>query len=111
MPFRNLQRKPLRRDVSGHAVSAGAAASVLAETLGTDRVSFTITNPEVGITRSYSAFSELANEAREVRIWSGVHFRASQTAGLQTGQRIGRAVIASRLLALNAKNDQPAARR
>jgi len=86
--------------VSGHAITSGAAEQALIAVLGTDRVALTLSNPEVGITRRYRALSELANEAIEVRIWGGVHFRVSQVKGLEAGRSIGRAAAATRLRAI-----------
>jgi hypothetical protein len=83
--------------VSGHAIFAGAAARVLAGVLGDDRMNLEITNADLGLTRSFHSFSELAQEAHEVRIWSGVHFRSSQEQGLAAGQRIAAAILTTRL--------------
>ena len=83
--------------VSGHAIAAGAAQRSLTIALHEDRFDLQITNPDVGLTRAYSSFSQLAQEAHEARIWAGVHFRISQEAGLRAGQRIGEAAATTRL--------------
>jgi hypothetical protein len=83
--------------VSGHAITAGAAERTLALVLGDDRFDLEISNPEVGLTRRYAGFAQIAAEAREVRIWSGVHFRVSQEEGLRAGRRIGETAVATRL--------------
>ena len=91
--------------ISGHAITAGAAERALALALGEDGFALEILNPDVGLTRRYQGFSQIAEEALEVRIWSGVHFRSSQEEGLRAGRRIGEAVAATRLqpLAISAQ--------
>lgn len=86
--------------LSAHAITSGAAQAVLAHTLGSDRQRFTIENAEVGITRDYDSFSELAREAVEARIWSGVHFRSSQTTGAAVGRALGEWVARHRMTPL-----------
>lgn len=83
--------------ISGHAIASGAAERALALALGSDRLTFHVTNPEVGVTRAYSRFPELARESVEVRIWSGVHFRVSQEEGIKAGRRIGETCARGRL--------------
>ncbi|MFB3909656.1 MAG: vanadium-dependent haloperoxidase [Candidatus Eisenbacteria bacterium] len=87
-----IETPPFPCYVSGHAVSSAAAARVLTILLGDDRASLRITNPEVGVTRSFASFSSLAHEAQEARIWSGVHFRSSQEVGTEIGRSIGEAI-------------------
>jgi hypothetical protein len=83
--------------VSGHAITAGAAQRALTLALGDDTLDVRITHPDVGLTRRYTSLAQLAQEAHDARIWSGVHFRASQEEGLEAGRRIGEAIVASRL--------------
>jgi hypothetical protein len=83
--------------ISGHAIFAGAAERALALALGDDRLDLRITNPDVGLTRRYTSFAQLAHEAHDARIWAGVHFRVSQVEGLAAGRRIGEAIARSRL--------------
>jgi hypothetical protein len=92
---------------SGHAVTSGAAERALALALGTDRLAFQITNAEVGLTRHYRSFSQLAREAVEVRIWSGVHFRVSQEEGLKAGHKIGEASGRTRLVPIGSMPQWP----
>jgi hypothetical protein len=88
--------------VSAHAVTAGAAERVLAGALGGGGAPFTIVNAEVGISRSYRGFSQLAQEAVGARIWGGVHFRCSQVDGMKAGQAIGDECVRTRLTRLGA---------
>jgi hypothetical protein len=88
---------------SGHAVQGGVAAEVLKRFFGTDDVSFTAcsftllpgsTCSDPGaIYRSYSSFSQAAEENSLSRIYVGIHFRKAVDEGERHGRRIaGRAV-------------------
>lgn len=85
--------------VSGHAIEGGAAAEVLKGFFGTDDMSF----EECGVTlpagmtcsdpspvlRSYSSFSQAADENAYSRILIGFHFRKSVEEGIDYGRKIG----------------------
>jgi hypothetical protein len=83
---------------SGHAVQGGAAAEVLARFFGTDQISFTAcsftlpagsTCADPGaIYRSYSSFSQAAEENSLSRIYVGIHFRKAVEEGERHGRRI-----------------------
>jgi hypothetical protein len=62
-----------------HAVLCAAWAEILARFFGTDQVSFAITSakPYPGIKRSFTSFSQAAQEASDSRVYAGVHFRGS----------------------------------
>ncbi len=80
---------------SGHAGVDGAAAEVLARFFGDDDVSFTNTSgpPFPGITRSFTSFSQAAQEGADSRVYAGIHFRAACEDGLEQGKRVGRFVF------------------
>jgi hypothetical protein len=86
--------------VSGHAIEGGAAAEVLEEFFGTDRISFhdcsvtlpagsTCSDPSP-VLRSYSSFSQAATENAYSRIFIGFHFRKSVEEGIDYGRKIGK---------------------
>jgi hypothetical protein len=77
---------------STHSVLGAAAADVLARFFDDDDISFTTTsgNPFPGITRSFSSFSQAAQENADSRVYAGLHFRATCTAGLKLGGKVGR---------------------
>jgi hypothetical protein len=86
---------------SAHAVEGGAAAEVLQRVLKTDQVSFstcslTLPLPEEQcggtneVLRSYSSFSQAADENGVSRILVGFHFRKSVQEGIQHGRKIGK---------------------
>lgn len=88
---------------SGHAVQGGVAAETLKRFFGTDHVGFTAcsftlpsgsTCADAGaIYRSYSSFSQAAEENSLSRIYVGIHFRKAVEEGERHGRRIaGRAV-------------------
>jgi hypothetical protein len=90
--WENLLNTPAHPDyVSTHAVQGGAAAAVLRRFFGTDEVDFTATSgaPFAGDIRTFSRFSEAAQENADSRVYAGVHFRSASTDGLTLGQKIG----------------------
>lgn len=76
---------------STHSVLGAAAAEVLARFFGTDHVAFTMTSgaPFAGLTRSYSSFSQAAQENADSRVYAGIHFRKACRDGVRLGRRIG----------------------
>jgi PAP2 superfamily protein len=71
-----------------HAAFSQAAATVLEDFFGTDVFSFSLTNPAVGITRSFAAFSQASDEASASRIFAGQHFRSDEEAGQTLGGQV-----------------------
>ena len=74
---------------------------VLARFFGSDKVAFTMTSgpPFAGITRSFSSFSQAAQENADSRANAGVHFRSACQDGIKLGVQIGRRAFAQQLLA------------
>ena len=77
---------PVPAYVSGHATFGGALFRVMADFFGTDKVSFTIGSDEFNgkttdqfghvrpvVTRSFTSFSQAAEENGQSRIYLGVH--------------------------------------
>jgi hypothetical protein len=71
-----------------HATFSQAASSVLEDFFGTDVFSFSLTNPSVGINRSFTSFSAASNEASDSRIFAGQHFRYDEQAGQTLGSQV-----------------------
>jgi hypothetical protein len=71
-----------------HAEFSQAAATVLQDFFGTDVFSFSLTNATVGITRTFSSFSQAADEASASRIFAGQHFRYDEDAGQALGGQV-----------------------
>jgi hypothetical protein len=88
---------------SGHAVQGGAAAEVLKQVFGTDRISFSncsFTLPagqtctdSFPVMRSYRSFSRAADENAVSRILIGIHFRRAVEVGTEHGRRIARRAV------------------
>ena len=76
---------------SVHSVLGGAAAEVMRRFFKHDDVPFTMTsgNPFSGRTRSYTSFSQAAEENGNSRIYAGIHFRTAVEDGIRQGDQIG----------------------
>jgi PAP2 superfamily protein len=95
-----LRPTPPNQDyASGHSIEGGAAAEVLKQFFGTDRISFqdcgvalpagsTCSDPSP-VLRSYTSFSQAAAENAYSRILIGFHFRKSVEEGTDYGRKIG----------------------
>ncbi len=89
---------PMPDHDSGHAVQGGVAAEVLKQVFGRDHIAFTACSMSVGaggtcvdpspVIRSYSSFSQAAEENAVSRIYIGIHFRRAVEEGTQHGRRI-----------------------
>jgi hypothetical protein len=71
-----------------HATFSQAATTVLDDFFGTDVFSFSLTNSTVGITRTFTSFSQAADEAAASRIFAGQHFRYDEEAGQTLGSQV-----------------------
>jgi hypothetical protein len=88
---------------SAHSVQGGAASSVLRRFFGTDRVGFetcSLTVPPGGtctdptpVLRSYTGFSQAAEENGLSRILVGFHFRKAVDEGIEHGRKIGNRAV------------------
>jgi hypothetical protein len=98
-----LDTPPVPAYASGHSVQGAAAAEVLTQFFGTDDKSFmacsftlpagdTCTDPGA-IFRSFTSFSQAAEENGESRILVGIHFRHDVEEGLAQGRAIGDRVV------------------
>jgi PAP2 superfamily/Vanadium chloroperoxidase N-terminal domain len=94
-----MNTPPLPDYPSTHSVAGGAAAAVLARVFGTDQVSFSMTSgpPFAEITRSFTSFSQAAQENADSRVYAGIHFRTACQDGVKQGAQIGRRAFAQHL--------------
>ncbi len=76
-----------------HAAFSQAAATVLEDFFGTDVFSFSLANTAVGITRSFSGFSQASDEASASRIFAGQHFGSDEEAGQTLGGQVADFVV------------------
>jgi hypothetical protein len=89
-----LVTPPIPDNSSGHAVAGAAVAKVFEKFFDNDNVSFNSTSgpPFAGITRSFTSFSQAAQENADSRVYAGIHFRSATVDGLRQGDKVGRFV-------------------
>jgi hypothetical protein len=98
---------PIQDYPSTHSVLGDAAAEILGSVLG-DATAFTTTsttaiNPNVEV-RSFSSFTQAANENGDSRVQVGIHFRSAVIAGQHMGREIGRHVYQNLLRSQHGSN-------
>ena len=94
---------PMPDHDSGHAVQGGVAAEILKQFFGTDDIAFTACSTTVGpglgcadatpVYRSYSSFSQAADENAVSRIYIGIHFRNAVEDGVRHGRKIAERAV------------------
>jgi PAP2 superfamily len=90
---------PVHDYPSTHSALGNAAATVLAMILG-DNTSFTMSSPTAvpaDATRTFSSFSQAADENASSRVMAGIHFRFSCEAGQELGNQIGKWTVENHL--------------
>jgi hypothetical protein len=81
---------------SGHAILAGALASVL-QAEGANLPPLVATSPTApGVTRRWATPDDFVREITNARVWAGIHFRTSVEVAEQMGRQIGRQAVAAR---------------
>ena len=79
--------------VSGANGLTGAFTKMLELFFGTDKISFTVKNPNPMVSlqeRPFSRFSDAAEEVVEARILLGIHFRSADEDARRLGNRVAR---------------------
>jgi membrane-associated phospholipid phosphatase len=86
---------PFPSYTSGHSTFSGGSARLLALFFGTDDVAFSAPSPDPdrwplldGVTRSWSSFSQAAEEAGQSRIYGGIHWQFDNQGGLVSGREL-----------------------
>lgn len=106
IPFQSPQQitPPFAEHVSGHSTFSSAAAYILAQFTGGDRLAATVLcakggsliepgfSPVRDITLSWNTFSEAAAQAGLSRLYGGIHFARGNQEGQLLGQKIGKIV-------------------
>jgi hypothetical protein len=90
---------PIPEYPSTHAALGNTAATILAHVLG-NNTTFTVSSSTAenkGDERSFSSFSQAANENADSRVMAGIHFRFSTDAGQKQGNRLGQWVVENTL--------------
>ncbi|MDB5952775.1 MAG: phosphatase family protein, partial [Massilia sp.] len=73
---------------AAHSCSAGALGELLRQYYRTEHVSYTFDSIVTGTSRTYTKTDGLAEESRLARIYGGMHFRNSTTAGAELGKQV-----------------------
>jgi hypothetical protein len=93
---------PFPTYTSGHSTFSGTAAAVLTAFFGTDNISFTTQSDDLPrTTRSFTSFSQAANEAGRSRIYGGIHYEFDNRDALAAGTALGQYVAENFLLPLS----------
>ncbi|MFJ7159430.1 phosphoesterase PA-phosphatase [Streptomyces sp. NPDC101118] len=82
-----LHNTPAHPDYpSGHGTYAGAAEVLLTSLAGARTAPYTLTSPTApGVTRTYTGWQQLTRENVDARVWSGIHSRTADEAGVRLG--------------------------
>jgi hypothetical protein len=85
-----LNTPPFPEYPSGHSTQSGASAAVLTNLFGENFAFLDETGKPAGLApRSFTSFSEAADDAGISRLYGGIHFRAAIERGLAQGRCIG----------------------
>jgi hypothetical protein len=105
-----LDTPPVPDYASGHSLQGGAAAEIMKLFFGTDNIAFstcsrtmpagTGCNEASQVLRSFSSFSQAAEQNALSRILVGIHFRKACMEGLRHGRRIAQHAFMLHLLPL-----------
>ncbi len=83
---------------SGHSSFSGAADVILTSFFGPN-TSFTSSSDDLpNVTRTYTSFTQAANEAGESRVVGGIHFEFDNQDGLSTSRALGNYIVGKFLL-------------
>lgn len=89
---------PFPSYISGHSTFSGSSSRLLAHYFGTDAIAFsTVSDGLPGVSRSFTSFSQAAEEAGQSRIYGGIHWQFDNTAGLASGRSLADFVFFSYL--------------
>ncbi|GAA0461361.1 haloperoxidase [Paractinoplanes deccanensis] len=80
---------------SGHNTYSGSAEGVLTALIGPRaRRPYTIGSPTApGVTRTYGDWHQPSAENIDARVWSGIHTRSADVAGIRLGEDVARHVV------------------
>ncbi|WP_308313401.1 vanadium-dependent haloperoxidase [Streptomyces sp. G1] len=87
-----LHQTPAHPDYpSGHNTYSGAAEVVLDALAGPRTAPFALTSPTApGVRRTYTSWEQLPRDNVDARIFSGIHTRSADEAGVTLGKAVGR---------------------
>ncbi|MES2562448.1 MAG: vanadium-dependent haloperoxidase [Pseudomonadota bacterium] len=94
---------------SGHCIVTGASMQVLREFFGSDQVKLDyVYPPGLGITRSYTSYTQIEKEMEDARVWAGIHFRSTDEHSTELGRKVASYAMANILRPLGAVSGAPA---
>jgi hypothetical protein len=79
---------------AAHSCTAGALGELLRQYYGTDKVTYTFDSKATNTSRTYRTTDALTEESVVARIYGGMHFRYSTTAGAELGKQSARWTMA-----------------
>jgi len=81
---------------SGHCIDSGAALGALLAIFPDDKVNYSHTwIPAVGVTRSWSSFTQMAKEVEDARVWAGIHYRTADEHGTRMGRKVAEYAVSN----------------
>ncbi len=84
-----LPNPPYPDYTSGLNSIVGAVTRAMSGTLGLGGGRIDVNVTVAGVTRHYEFATQLNQDAVDARVWSGIHFRFADLAGIETGTQVG----------------------
>jgi hypothetical protein len=91
MPF--IATPPYPDWPSGLCSVVGAAATVLTRLNGNGALDLNLTSPAAGETRHFATTADIAEQAVDARVWSGIHFRTADEVSIDIGTDVANWVL------------------
>ncbi|MFF7655661.1 vanadium-dependent haloperoxidase [Streptomyces sp. NPDC007983] len=90
-----LHNTPAHPDYpSGHTTYSGSAEGILSALIGPRTAPFEVTSPTApGVTREYTSWHQLTADNVDARIFSGIHTRSADEAGVTLGKKVAAHVL------------------
>jgi hypothetical protein len=85
-----LPSPPYPDHPSGHNCVSSSFVETLKDFFGTNRMSFSATHSTLGITRSFTHFSQAIAEIRLARVYGGIHFMTADAQGAALGKQVAK---------------------
>jgi hypothetical protein len=85
-----LANPPYPDHPSGHNCVSSAIVETLRDFFGTNRMTFSATHSTLGITRTFTSFSQAIAEIRLARVYGGIHFMTADAKGAALGKQVAR---------------------
>ena len=83
-----LPNPPYPDHPSAHNCISSSFVQTLRDFFGTNRMSFDATHATLGITRSYTRFSQTIGEIRLARVYAGIHFMTADAQAVSLGRQV-----------------------